>query len=299
MGQEITLYTGIVTPSSEVEVVDEELQEMDPEELSQMSAEERALAAQTEIFRVEAYTILQGILVMDGELQAAYPEISKELIRLQGELREIKESLAARQEEEVNNAPNAGDDDDPLKDAEENADKPEQETSDTYISEEELHNHFNPLEKAKKEVRNLPEKVKKLFRKIANLTHPDKTRNKRLHALFLEAKAAKNNKDLEALERILREVLTKKSDLLAAMLLRLEKLRYEHRAANNELHRIYAMAQYRMYKDWHNPDFHDHVKAHYSAQVKQNIEETVRQIRHFAPDRYAPAMPTFFKGTGF
>lgn len=71
-------------------------------------------------------------------------------------------------------------------------------------------------------VKKVSKEIAKLFRKIANLTHPDKTQDPNKHAMFLAAKRCKDCGDADGLRMILNALLSAGSDLLNALNSRLQ-----------------------------------------------------------------------------
>lgn len=132
------------------------------------------------------------------------------------------------------------------------------------------------------------EKVKKLYRKIANKTHPDKVKDERLHELFRAATEAFNANDLESLEMIMQEVTSAGSWLMRSLLSRLKEIKIKISNVRGSLDVVYSTEQYRMLKDFKDEEGKRHVKKFYRDRIEREIKQTVEAIRSLDPERYKP-----------
>lgn len=183
------------------------------------------------------------------------------------------------------------------KQAKQNETVDEEVTEGEMPSEDELHEahrRFNEQRNAQMEEEStgskgkVSEKVKKLFRKIANRTHPDKTKDTKLHALFVAAKAAYKKNDYDSLEMIWRQVSGKVSNLFNAMFSRLKELRELVAQRTLEKRVLESSDAYRMMRDFQNDQHRPHVEAHYRRLLENQISQTLAAIRALDPSRYAP-----------
>lgn len=85
-----------------------------------------------------------------------------------------------------------------------------------------------------------------LFRKIARRTHPDKTKDPEIQALFIPARKYYEEDDLEGLQRIWEVLNGKKSSLLDLLLKRLEKELRELDEAERHLKAVKSSEDYQL-----------------------------------------------------
>lgn len=80
----------------------------------------------------------------------------------------------------------------------------------------------------------IPDTVKKAMKRLAKLTHPDKTSDEELHELFKIGKVLELMHDREGIENLIKEAIKKKGtrNLLSTMKKRWEKARAENEAVN-------------------------------------------------------------------
>ncbi len=265
MGFELVLFTGVVI----ADIVDEAQVEILSKEEQEVRDEAKRVRDQ-----IEADSI--AIRGMDQQLQKDNAVLVQELQRLQFEHKQLLDRQA---DEALKNRGQADkDNDDPFSDYDEDDDGIEEAIQAELKRAEE--------KKAKKNKRKNPlEQAKRLFRKIANITHPDKTKNKRYHALFIRAKEARESLDIDALELILREV-TEKGNILNSLLLRLEVAQRELMEARMDRERQEHSDSYRMLQDWKNPSCRTHVRTHFAELVNKNIEELQKTLHDLDPEGF-------------
>lgn len=148
--------------------------------------------------------------------------------------------------------------------------------------------------KDKADKKNRYAKCKDLFRKIARLTHPDKTTSERKHAIFMRAKIAVENQDQEALELMYVEVTTSESDLLKRMRNRLKQVKVEYEEVITQYDKLKQSDQYLMLEDWSVEAHRAPVINHFKNIVMLNIEAARERIRKLDPERYRPTGRNFF-----
>lgn len=94
--------------------------------------------------------------------------------------------------------------------------------------------------------KNRDMKCNKLFRKIAKLTHPDKTKDPEKHKLFILARAYFNDENYEGLENILRILQGKASNLFDRLFKRLQEEIQELEVAEKNLKAVIASEDYQL-----------------------------------------------------
>lgn len=94
--------------------------------------------------------------------------------------------------------------------------------------------------------KNRDAKCNKLFRKIAKLTHPDKTKDPDKHKLFILARQYFNANDVEGLENILRILNGKASNLFDRMFKRLQEELQELALAEKNLKAVLDSEDYQL-----------------------------------------------------
>lgn len=240
--------------------------------------EEQKLEKQASELEQQIEQMKRQILQMEQALQGA----NSERLRQLKEYREELEELFAEHLQAQARAQEATD---------------EEVTEGEMPTEDELHEahrRFNEQRNAQMEEEQtesktkISKRVKDLFRKIANRTHPDKVKDTKLHALFVAAKAAYKKNDYDSLEMIWRQVSGKVSNLFNAMFSRLKELRDLVAQRTVEKRVLESSDAYRMMRDYQNDQHRPHVEAHYRRLLENQISQTIAAIRALDPKRYAP-----------
>lgn len=141
-------------------------------------------------------------------------------------------------------------------------------------------------EEAEKQQKEQSQKVKKLFRKIANKTHPDKTKDIELHALFLQARKCYVRDDYSGLQLIWAEVQKKGSQLLRSLMSRIEELKELIVQREKDFFRIRNGQEYRMWSDYKVPALKKRVIEHHRSLIESNIKGAIKAIRSFDSSRH-------------
>lgn len=136
-------------------------------------------------------------------------------------------------------------------------------------------------------------KVKKLFKRIAARTHPDKTSDLHLHELFLRAKACSVVNDYDGLQMIWESINTNRArSILNALMSRLETLRASVNNSQQQLHVLRESGPYKMLMDYQRPESAAAVEEYYRDILAHNEEQLKAAIRKLDPKRYPPVSPT-------
>lgn len=126
--------------------------------------------------------------------------------------------------------------------------------------------------------------LKTLYRKIAHKTHPDKTSNKELHAIYVQARKLYESSDLEGLKLLWSMLVNKRSRKheLKHKLLRLqEDLSKEFQI----LCKIKSSGEYAMLRDF-NSIHKPRVVQHHIKLMSAKIESLISAIQRFDHTRY-------------
>lgn len=246
-----------------------------------------------DIKRTIEQTVMQ-IRKMDRELAATIPDLVAQLEALNAEEEHLRAQGHTEKKFDENAFDLGDDEDDPFKSHNDDFstknplledDEPESETD--YRNREQRR-----ADKA--EAKNRYARCKELFRKIARLTHPDKTTSLRKHAIFMRAKIAVENQDREALELMYVEVTTSESDLLRNMRNRLKQVKLQYEEVKMQHDKLRSSDQYLMLQDWGVEAHRTPVTNHFKSIVMLNIEAARERIRKLDPERYRPAGRNFF-----
>lgn len=277
---QVAIFRGVVTVKSELPEAPAE--EETEEEIQALVDEESSLAAQRDAEAQKLADLAQSVKNLETELARGSGTLAQRLIQLQIEERilidkQLGKTFESDADADADNPfADKVSDDDPLKDLEADDSEVEQ-----------------PGDRHKKKVKNLLEKVKKIFRKITMRTHPDRTPNKAMHSLFRQAVRARENMDLEALELIYKQAISGKLSLLNALLMRVEVIKAELVELRMTLNYLILSDGYRMYRDWQDLNNRAHIQQHYNI-VERNIEDTISKIRMLDPTRYPTRKPALF-----
>lgn len=151
-----------------------EAQEENPsEETKQIAKEVEILKSEIEHTEKLLYTITEHI-----EDTVKHLNLQPEVKTLNNYLAELKKEIDSEEIKKIKNKENS----------------PEVEIKEPTISED-------PMEGVKGSF-DISKEVKQLFKKIANKTHPDRTADKQLHAIFIEAKILAKINNYEGLREV-------------------------------------------------------------------------------------------------
>lgn len=141
-------------------------------------------------------------------------------------------------------------------------------------------------EKVKRERKEKSHKIKKLFKKIANRTHPDKTKDPVLNELFLEARICYNSNDEKGLEEIWYCVQHRRSRILSKLIERYEQLRQEVQEALVEITKLRVSSPYRMSVDYDYEERKPGVEKFFIKLVTAKMDALKKQINSMDKSRY-------------
>jgi hypothetical protein len=242
-------------------------------------SEEARLEREAQALQDELESIKSKITAMEEELQEAHSETLRQLKELKEELELVY--LKKMMGDTVDGAE-------------------EKESSGPELTDEEIermHRYHNEQhnkrmsEQMEEQHVKVSEKVKKLFRKIAAKTHPDKTTDLKLQALFVEAKKAYAQDDYAALQVIWDQVRGKASNLFERMMTRLQELRNIIAQRRLEKARVQMSDPYRMMVDYTSEEKTGgkrSVEMYYSKMLEREIQQTLAAIRALDPTRHQP-----------
>ena len=236
-----------------------------------LSVEEEVLiATEMEVAR-ETISIVQDITVMNDALQKTNSEAVTVIEALQEELQALMvEKLKAAQEFSAESkGPEYAAKDDPM-----HAHK--------FDTDEEV-------PEASKSKGNR-EKIKKLFKRIASKTHPDKTKDPFLQELFVRARLCVRANDYASLLNIWDAIKLskKKNSLVAALAARVRDLQVKINLARDTLTKIKASQPYAMQIDYVKEETRPLVETHYAYILVETKNHLQRAIHAMDPSRYPP-----------
>ena len=246
------------------------------------SLEEQRLEAEAIRLDAEIEAMRNSVVSMEEQLKASNAETIRQLAEYQEELNEL---FAQRMEEDA------------ARQAEEMQNQAEQEFGPMPTEEqlEEMHRRFNEAHNKRMEEESqasssvkVSDRVKKLFRKIANRTHPDKVSDPDKHAMFVAAKKAYAKDDYDSLLMIWRTLENTASKLFKAMFSRLKELQELVAAKLLSKRQIEMSEPYRMAVDYADDRKRSHVERHYRRLLDQQIKQTIAVIQTLDPKRYQP-----------
>jgi hypothetical protein len=126
--------------------------------------------------------------------------------------------------------------------------------------------------------------LRDLYRKIAAKCHPDKTRNPLLHELFLEAKQAYEDNDLNTLQFVWLCVQMQQSVRAAKLKRKREELKQQISNIRSELSRALTSQDYAMAKDWKTKEAKQHVMWFYRTRLMPaRIQQLQQQLNSLRP----------------
>lgn len=183
-------------------------------------------------------TIVGRISCMNGKINESTRYNTDILIELRKELADLEQA----QMDEIRRLHGAYSAED--KDADEDIEQAFSDFEDAFQSANEKAQHA--FEDEQINVPKKSEKLKKLYRKIANRTHPDKTKDPEKHKLFLAAKEYYNSNNLEGLERIWKVLNGKASSLFDRLFKRLQDALRELEVVEKHLNATLASDDYEL-----------------------------------------------------
>lgn len=124
---------------------------------------------------------------------------------------------------------------------------------------------------------DLNQKCKKIFRKIAKLTHPDTTHTDKYEKVFNDAKKAYTNLELSLLLAILDE-LENPENVGKKKKKKLEELKKKVYTSTNELKKLQSSDENSMLMDFKNPFKRPRVEAHFKYDTRSKINFLVQRI---------------------
>lgn len=258
---QVVVYAGALTETEE---------KATPEKLESLKSKSDRLAKLKAEEMNKLSTLATEMRSMNADLQHNASALIYELLALQAEEKHLMDA----QIDKLFEAEPEPDDDDPFKD---------QVDEDGSVKEEK-----EEVESPQTKIKNRLDKVKKLFRKIANLTHPDKTKNPAFHELFRQAREARESLDLDMLQCILKQVISGKSSVLHMLMAKIEMLALEIQELQQQRMMVLVSDEGRMLGDWKVEANRVHVLEHYKAVVRANIDEAKQRIRGLDSTRFKP-----------
>jgi len=155
------------------------------------------------------------------------------------------------------------------------------------------HRQFRENSSSQSTVRNKDSAVKKLYKQIAQRTHPDRTKHKSekerkiLEELFLEARAAYESNDLQGLKEVWACVSLVRPRLLNQLITRMHQLIAEITRSESDLIKLKLSPPYLMLKDYEILAYRPRVVQHYEQLLTAKLHELRSRIHSLDPSRYS------------
>lgn len=221
------------------------------EEEKCLHEEEQKLTRKLSKIRTEFLEKVRQIEKMDLILREKYKVLVDELLQYENLLEKIKSTSVVEKEQAAK----------------------EQTFGEEQTLEKEIEEH----------VKYRTNKLKSIYRKITMKTHPDRTTDKILNELFLEAKSCYKANDLQGLEEVWECVKIKKSRLLSRLIERISKLKLELDKASIEFGKLINSNSYRMSIDYFSNNIfaQNDAEQFFVALLEQRIEILKQKMKEY------------------
>ncbi|MET0980367.1 MAG: hypothetical protein ABWX90_03865 [Candidatus Saccharimonadales bacterium] len=248
----------------------------------QMANESEAERLQRQINEIDEQlqSFQQGILQMKQKLDAKFGSLVGELFTLRAQLEAefLRLTTAQRNEDYERES-----------DRDHNGLTPEEQAELDRI-EAEVNGEDKESRKRREEYEaSVIAEGTKVFRQIAMRTHPDRTSNKALHAIFKEAKDAYEKKQWGRLHELWNILGPKKggaSKLFEALMSRIGALREQLRNKEQSLVALKSEKEFGMWRDYQHKEYQPRVEAHYKALLEFNIRQTKQVLASMGAQDY-------------